>query len=386
MATFVHYMDAHCALGLGLESSVAGVLAAEQPVTELTFDQLRDPVRIPYFELPQDLTGDNLYQHLERVCAQALSGLNPEQRKRTALLLGSSSFDMQVAEACYRDDLTQRGPEQAVPMPIVGYGKLAQRLGDRFGLSLQRHSYSTACTSSANAILYGHRMLAAGLADYALVLGVERLNHTSVLGFHGLALISPTQRMRPFSRERDGLLLGEAVGALLLSRDAPAAGAPRLRLCGGAIGTDNHSLTAANTDGQQLAQVIHAALADSQLSVPELVGVKVHGTASLKNDEAEAAALSTVFGGSLPAAFALKPFVGHTLGASGVLEAALTLGCLAQGKLPANPGVQPDPALAVTLNQAVRAAPKGPYLFNCFAFGGNNNALIISLEGEGNTG
>lgn len=385
MATFIHHMDAHCALGLGLQPSVAGVLAAEQPITELAFDQLRDPVRIPYCALPEDTTGDDLYQHLERVCAGALGGLSAQQRKRTALLLGSSSYDMQVAEAHYRNDLARRGPEQAVPMPIVGYGKLAQRLGDSFGLSLQRHSYSTACTSSANAILYGHRMLAAGLVDYALVLGVERVNHTSVLGFHGLALISPTQRMRPFARERDGLLLGEAVGALLLSRDAPMAGAPRLRLCGGAIGTDNHSLTAANADGQQLAQVIRAALADSQLRAQELVGVKVHGTASLKNDEAEAAALSAVFGGSLPTAFTLKPFIGHTLGASGALETALTLGCLAQGKLPANPGLRPDPKLAVALNQAVQPAPQGPYLFNCFAFGGNNNALIISLEGEGSS-
>lgn len=386
MATFIHHMDAHCALGLGLEPSVDGVLAAKQPVTELAFDQLRDPVRIPYCALPEDTTGDDFYQHLERLCARVLGGLSAQQRKRTALLLGSCSFDMQVAEARYRNDLAQRDPEQAVPMPIVGYGKLARRLGDHFGLSLQRHSYSTACTSSANAILYGHRMLAAGLVDYALVLGVERFNHTSVLGFHGLALISPTQRIRPFARERDGLLLGEAVAALLLSRDAPAEGTPRLRLCGGAIGTDNHSLTAANTDGQQLAQVIRAALADSQLSAQELVGVKAHGTASLKNDEAEAAALSAVFGGTLPTVFALKPFVGHTLGACGALEAALTLGCLSRGKLPANPGVRPDPTLAVTLNQAVRAAPQGPYLFNCFAFGGNNNALIISLEGEGNTG
>src|SRR5690625_8006879 len=86
--------------------------------------------------------------------------------------------------------------------------------------------------------MYGHRLLSAGLADYALVLGVERFNHTSVLGFHGLGLISPTQRMRPFARERDGLLLGEAVGTVLLGRGTPAAGAPRLRLCGGAIGTE----------------------------------------------------------------------------------------------------------------------------------------------------
>src|SRR5690625_7447037 len=124
-----------------------------------------------YWVLPEETCGVDFYQHLERIYARALDVVSAQQRQRTVLLLGCSSFDMQVAEARYRDDLARRGPEQAVPMPIVGYGKLAQHLGNRFGLSQQRHSYSTACTSSANAILYGHRLLSAGLADYALVLG-----------------------------------------------------------------------------------------------------------------------------------------------------------------------------------------------------------------------
>ncbi|MDQ2076983.1 beta-ketoacyl synthase N-terminal-like domain-containing protein [Marinimicrobium sp. ABcell2] len=383
MPTYIHHVDTHCALGRGLEPCVAGLLAAENPLSEIPFDQLRDPVHMPYFALPLDTTEDDFYQQLESLCANAVKGLSAEQRRRTALLLGSSSFDVQVSEQLYRADLARRGNDQAVPMPIVGYGKLAQRIGDKLGLSLQRHSYSTACTSSANAILYGHRLLEAGLVDHALVLGLERFNHTSVLGFYGLGLISPGRAMRPFAQERDGLLLGEAVGLLLLSRETPAAGKPWLRLCGGAIGTDNHSLTAANTDGQQLAQVVQQALADSQIDAQDLVGVKVHGTASLKNDEAEAAALGTVFGGSTPPAFALKPFLGHTLGACGAVETALTLGCLGRGKMPANPGIAPDPVLKVNLAQSVQPAATGPYLFNCFAFGGNNNALVISLDRKG---
>jgi 3-oxoacyl-[acyl-carrier-protein] synthase I len=385
MPTFIHYVDSHCALGRGLKPSVAGVLAAERPVSELAFDQLRDPMRLPYFALPEDTSGHDFYQQLESVCAAALNGLDTAQRRRTALLLGSSSFDVQVSESLYRADLNRRGSEQAVPMPIVGYGKLAKQLGDKFGLSSQRHSYSTACTSSANAILYAHRMLTAGLVDHALVLGLERFNHTSVLGFYGLGLISPGGAMRPFAQDRDGLLLGEAMGLLLLSRDKPASGKPQLRLCGGAIGTDNYSLTAANADGRQLAQVIEQALADSDIAADDLVGIKSHGTASLKNDEAEAAALQRVFNGSTPPAFALKPFIGHTLGACGAVETALTLGCLSRGKMPANPGTELDPTLAVHLTKSVQTAPKGPYLFNCFAFGGNNNALVIDLENAGAT-
>lgn len=384
MITAIRYADARSTLGLSLDDCVANLLAGKiQPGTEQFDDQL-DPVQMPYFSLPikqplRPAPADIIYPYLHSMTLNALdsAGLTTAERKRTGLFLGSSSFDVCVSELQYQVALRGPNPALAVPMPIIGYGKLAYDLGQQLAISVHRYTYSTACTSSANALLYAHRMLLAGVIDHALVVGMEFFNQTTLLGFYGLGLISPSQTMRPFSCGRDGLILGEGCGVLLLSRDTQAS---PIQLCGGAIATDNHSLTAANIDGSSLAAVIEQALANSDVDAKSIAAVKVHGTASLMNDEAEAAGLRRVFGEQLPPTFALKPFCGHTLGASGALEMALTIGCMQKGLLPANPQFESDPELGVSLISDVSPAPTGHYLMNCFAFGGNNNALIVRRE------
>ncbi|PKM30573.1 MAG: beta-ketoacyl synthase [Gammaproteobacteria bacterium HGW-Gammaproteobacteria-11] len=379
--------DAYCALGRGIETCVDQLLAGGVAVGQRQFDGLNEALTLPYFAIPAGSehgsdSGPDLYHMLSQVAGGVLvnSGLDATARQRTAILLGSSSFDVQVSEQRYQADLLQRG-DAAVPMPIVGYGKLADRLANELALSPYRFTYSTACTSSANALLYGQRLISAGLVEHALVIGLEWRNLTSILGFAGLGLLSPTASMRPFQSGRDGLLLGEAIGCVLLSHPQHAAtGAPRL--AGGAIATDNHSLTAANVDGIDLARVIRQALLDSGINSAEIKGIKAHATASLKNDEAESAAIRQVLGDTPPPLFALKPFCGHTLGASGALELALTLGCLARGVLPGNQRVQCDESLGISLLSDTIIAESGYYLLNSFAFGGNNNALVIHHPGS----
>ena len=377
MAVTISAYDAHCALGRGAHECARRLLDGGVEPVHRSFNHLREPLSLPWFAMPGG--EDGLYTTLGDIAGRLLqsTGLTASERRRTAVLLGSSSFDVQVSETRYREDLAHRG-EDAVSMPIVGYGKLANRLADELQLSDCHYTYSTACTSSANALLYGQRLIEAGRVDHALVVGLEWRNHTSILGFQGLGLISPSGAMHPFDSNRDGLILGEGIGAILLSRS----GADHLpRLVGGAIGTDNHSLTAANVDGLQLSRVIERALRDSNIVPADLVAIKAHATASLKNDEAEAAALRRVLGAQLPPVFALKPLCGHTLGASGALELALTLACLAVEQLPVNRGARNDGGLGVHLQREPLPAPAGHYLFNCFAFGGNNNALVIRHPG-----
>ena len=376
----IRFFNASCSLGNNLDSCIDKLLNANnQPVQE-HFPRQRDPVTMPYFALPYEngrpSATDIIYNRLQQMAEEALQAcqFGEAERQRTSLFFGSSSFDVAVSEQQYRQQLDGEHPQDAVPMPIVGYGKLAQSTGQKLRLSPYRFTYSTACTSSANALLYAHRLLQTGAIDHALVMGFEFFNETTLLGFHGLGLISPAAAMQPFAAGRDGLVLGEGCGVILLSRHDPDA---PLQLRGGAVATDNHSLTAANSDGSSLASVINQALDDSNITAADIVAVKVHGTASLMNDEAEAAGLGRIFPQQLPPVFALKPFCGHTLGASGALEMALTLGCLARGVLPANPQAIADPQLGVQLLPASCSAPDGHYLFNCFAFGGNNNALIL---------
>lgn len=379
--------DAYCALGRDVDRCVDQLLAGGVTVGQRQFDQLNEPLTLPYFAIPPVNANDpdnepDVYRSLHQIAANVLAkaGLDNAARQRTAILLGSSSYDVHVSEQLYQDDLPQRG-DAAVPMAVIGYGRLVENLGNELGLSAYRFSYSTACTSSANALLYGQRLISAGLVDHALVIGLEWRNLTSILGFAGLGLLSPSERMRPFERDRDGLLLGEAIGCVLLSHPQQAApNAPRL--AGGAIATDNHSLTAANVDGVELAEVILQALQDSGIESAQIKGIKAHATASLKNDEAESSAIRQVLGDSPPSLFALKPFCGHTLGASGALELALMLGCLARGVLPGNPNAHCDESLGITLLERNITAESGYYLLNCFAFGGNNNVLVVHYPGN----
>jgi len=376
MSSAIGYVAASCALGENLTEAVTNLLAARVAPRPETFTELADPVVMPYFAMRgEERVAEAIYADLLRMAQSALGGLSATARRRTGLFLGSSSFDVNVSESLYRQQLRER--VLAVPMPIVGYGKLAQRLGEQFTLSPHRHTYSTACTSSANALLYAHRMLEAKIIDHALVIGLEFFNATTLLGFHGLGLISPSGTLSPFSRERDGLVLGEGFAVVLLSREEQS----EISLCGGAITTDNHSLTAANADGSSIAAVIERAVADSGVDVTSIVALKAHGTASLMNDEAEAAGLKQLFpDASMPPVLTLKPFCGHTLGACGVLETALLVGCLQRGQIPGNPHAEVDPALAIPLLRETRAAPVGHYLLNCFAFGGNNNALVLRRD------
>ncbi|HEV8492986.1 MAG TPA: beta-ketoacyl synthase N-terminal-like domain-containing protein [Candidatus Angelobacter sp.] len=384
MTASIRYLDARSALGSSLDECVDNLLGGHKPWRWLDFPKLQEPLQLPYFALPESADADatRIYSHLQEMTGKAIAaeGLDEAQRARTGLFIGSSSYDVGVSEANYFQALEQQsfaaGATDALPMGIVGYGKMAERLRAEFKLSPHCYSYSTACTSSANALLYAQRLLAAGLIDNALVIGVEFFNQTTLLGFHSLGLISPSQRLAPFAADRDGLVLGEACALVMLGR--PDAAAPiQLELCGGAIATDNHSLTAAIADGSSLASVMTAALAETGVAAGDIKGIKAHGTASLMNDEAEAAALKQLFAGDLPAVFALKQFCGHTLGACGALELALAAGCLLRNRLPSNPGHQFDPALGVALNIQAGAAADGHYLFNCFAFGGNNNALVL---------
>src|SRR5688572_2395307 len=171
-------------------------------------------------------------------------------------------------------------------------------------------------------------------------MGIELANQTTLAGFSGLQLIAET--LRPFDRRRGGIVLGEGVGALVLSADPGASG---LSLVAGASNGDSYSVTAANPDGSSIAAVQSSTLRQAGLD-PELVrGIKTHGTASPMNDTGEAAGILRVFP-KPPPVCALKPYLGHTLGACGVTELILMAAALERGFFPATPGFEEhDPSL-----------------------------------------
>lgn len=343
---------------------------------------------IPYFPirgLDAPGHGDDeqrLLTTLETCAGEALTaaGIDAKECAQTGLFLGSSSFAIGGAEQQYRKALEQG--DRALALPYQRYGDLARHLSHRFGLAAGEFTFSTACTSSTNALLYAAQAIRSGRMETALVVGVEAYNLTTLLGFDSLQLLSH-RGYHPFDRNRSGLVLGEGVAAIVVTsqgRLTPAKGWEGVSFLGGANGCDPSGLTCSSAES--MARVIQQALADSDTSPEELAVIKAHATGSESNDAAEAMAMQRVFGTQkLPPLTALKGALGHTLGASGVLELTALVPCLKSGSVPPTTGFSEiDPALGCEPIQQPLPFNGGRVLSNCFGFGGNNTSYVLEVD------
>ncbi len=365
-------------LGTGVDAHLAALQHAPT-APQLLQRTLGDTQETVPYKLLHGVPLENIETRLQRsldlAIQQALDAakLSTREQREMALFVGSSSFDISISEHQYQQ--AQQVCGSAIPLGgSPSFGKLADTLRQRYALFGPEFSFNTACTSSANALWYASRLFASGAVRHALVIGVELINDITALGFQGLGLLTPSV-MRPFDAARNGLVLGEAVSAMILGVGEAA----DFRLLGGANLCDTHSMSAANADGSSVARVIQQAMTEASITPTDIGCLKVHGTASLLNDEAEAAGLLQVFT-KVPPVCALKPFLGHTLGACGLTELILMWKSLTASTafLPATPNIGNDTnELGIALNQTCIEPPSGACLLNYFGFGGNNTALIM---------
>ena len=293
-----------------------------------------------------------------------------------ALMVGSGGF-LSVAEA---EIHKQRMANVADSAPIHAPSWAAHQIAAAYGMRGRQFTLTTACSSSANALLLAMEMLDAGLCQRALVVGAEGLCATTLSGFQSLMLLAPAG-CKPFDQHRQGLQLGEAVACLLLE-NASAAPSPLVKgryLSGGANLCDTYHPTSADPSGNIMARVMQQALIQSGITTADVDLIKIHGVGSGDSDSAEATALRQVFGARMPPLTGLKRYVGHTLGASGALETALLSGCLQQNFVPATAGFAAmDADLALTpLRSRVPASGIRHVLMNYFGFGGNYTSLVM---------
>ncbi|MBC3961555.1 beta-ketoacyl-[acyl-carrier-protein] synthase family protein [Pseudomonas simiae] len=248
----------------------------------------------------------------------------------------------------------------------------ANFLADWLQLSGPAYVISTACTSSARALMSAHRLLDLGVCDAVICGGVDSLCKLTLNGFSSLDAVS-NERCNPFSVNRNGINIGEAAVLFLMSKErAPIA------LLGSGASCDAHHISAPEPTGKGALQSMRKALASAQLQ-PEQIGyLNLHGTATQHNDAMESLAVASLFPDGV-ACSSTKPMSGHTLGAAGALEAAFCWLSLAHNRVP--PHVwdgQADPALpALQWAQAAEPLGKRCLMSNSFAFGGNNVSLII---------
>jgi len=235
-------------------------------------------------------------------------------------------------------------------------------------------SLNTACTSAANALLYGARLIRQKVYKKVLVIAYETPSELTLQGFGSLGLNSFSGQYRPFHPERDGLILGEAYAATLLTPEKNSSSCAKL--LGGGSGCDTSNMTSTQIDGSHIHSIAELALKEAGIEAEQIKLVKHHGTGTDNNDLAEAAALERIFPGVSPASCCLKPWLGHTLGACGLAEILLIMYCISN-KLAfpalgyAAEAIIPLPSLPLEL------PPGALVLANFSGFGGNNASLVL---------
>lgn len=368
----------HTCLGRGLNANIDAMFGAlpTPQVTQVRLGEGSEPApTLLLKDAPLENVEQRLWNAIVGVVEEALAaaGLSQADCAETAMLMGSSSVDIPVSEAIYQREL--RDGVEAHPLTAnSSLGELADRVRRHFGFRGGDYTISTACTASANALVYADALVRAGDAKYALVLGVEHFNIITALGFQGLGLLAPNG-MRPFDKGRGGIVLGEGCSALVVGARRDGV---RFHLRGSANLCDIFGMSTANPDGSTVSGVIEMALKSANIAPGDIAGIKSHGTASLLNDEAEAAGMRQVFN-TLPRLCALKPFIGHTFGACGLNELILFTGLVDRGYFPATPGICAEPSdLEITLPQTPQTAEPGVFLLNYFGFGGNNTSLVVA--------
>ena len=293
---------------------------------------------------------------------------------RIGLFIGTSAGGVDISEAAYRD--RNRAVEERLD-PVFDErvassyapAEYLRQVWELEGLCL---AISTACTSAAKVFASAARAIECGWCDAAIVGGVEALCLSTLQGFHSLQLLS-RKPCRPADAGRDGISIGEAAGFAIL--DPGADGSPAL--LGYGESSDAYHMSTPDPEGRGALLAIDGAMRRAGLAPDRIDYINLHGTATQANDRAEDAVVVSRFGTGT-ACSSTKGWTGHTLGAAGIVEAALGLICLEHGLVPRSLNTeQPDPALRAALVMRTERKALRHVLSNSFGFGGSNVSLVL---------
>jgi 3-oxoacyl-[acyl-carrier-protein] synthase-1 len=303
-------------------------------------------------------------------------------RRRVGVFIGTSTAGIMQTELAYRARDAISG---ALP-PSFEYGtthnsfSVADYLRQRCRLEGPALVVSSACASSAKVFGSARRMIEAGLIDAALVGGTDSLCLTTLYGFHSLQLSSAAP-CRPFDAARDGISIGEAAAFVLLERVPKNLDPDAVLLYGVGESSDAYHMSAPHPEGLGAKRAMQAALTAASMEPGDIDYINLHGTGTPSNDRSESQAVTSIFGPTTPCS-STKGATGHTLGASGALEAVISVLAIQNGLMPG--GVHTtriDPHLTAHYIKENRRAPVRRVLSNSFGFGGTNCSLIFGRAG-----
>ncbi|MEU1132338.1 beta-ketoacyl-[acyl-carrier-protein] synthase family protein [Streptomyces sp. NPDC005900] len=382
--------------GVDRETTWAAVLAGrstsarDSELAGLSVDLACRVGKLDHPVLQRDATNlDPVTRFALAATAEALAhaGLDPAvwDGSRVAVVTGGSFGGMSVLDAAVSCQL-KGDPEDVSPYFLPSYlmNMASATIAIRFGATGPSLSAGTACASGATAVGVAGDLLAAGRCDLAIVCGADAaITRLVVTGFAQLRALS-NRASRPFDSARDGFVIAEGAGALVLecSAHAKARGAePLARLLGYGSSTDAHHLVAPHPEGRGAEAAIGAALHDAGLTFTDVGHVNAHGSSTQLNDRVEASLIGRLFPHRPPVTSA-KGSLGHTLGAAGAIEAALTVLTLREGAIPPTAGLdEVDPRIDAGIDVVARSARRQEVrvaISNSFGMGGHNAVSVFA--------
>lgn len=298
---------------------------------------------------------------------------------RIVLVSGTTVGDMDITELCF-DQWEKQGSFEFLQHHDCGNS--TRLMADHFGIFDEVTTLSTACSSAANAIMLGARLLEAGEADLVVAGGTEALTRLHLNGFNSLMILDH-EPCRPFDTTRAGLNLGEGAAFVVLESEEMAQlrkVTPHAYLTGYGNACDAFHQTASSENGEGAYLAMTEALAMAHLSAKDIQYVNAHGTGTPNNDQSESISLKRVFGDEMPMVSSTKSFTGHTTSASGSIETVICILAMQHHFVPANFGWKNPMENGILPTMGTQNVDLENVLCNSFGFGGNDSSLVISLH------
>lgn len=378
------------ALGVGVDSNITALGNGISGISAYP-KILKTGNRLPVGEL--SLTNDELHsmldipqnEHLSRTALLALLAVKEavvsadiDFGKRVGLVSSTSVGGMDLTELFFEDFMQDDSAGRLRNVRMHDCAASTNAIVRYCGINGYTTTISTACSSAANAIISGARLLKHNIVDYAVVGGCDALSAFTVNGFKSLMILDNTF-CRPFDETRAGLNLGEGAGYLVLQRQEET-DSFFCRLSGYANRNDAHHQTASSATGDGAYLAMRDAIEMAGISPLDVDYINAHGTGTGNNDESESAAFVRLFGDKLPPFSSTKAFTGHTLAAAGGIEAVLSVMAIRLGCRYANLNFS-TPISKYGLMPIVRfedGLNVNSVLSNSFGFGGNCTSLLFT--------
>ncbi|MEO6254533.1 MAG: beta-ketoacyl-[acyl-carrier-protein] synthase family protein [Ferruginibacter sp.] len=310
------------------------------------------------------------------------AGIENIKSLRTGFISANSVGGMDKTEKFFTEFIADNNKGKLRDVINHECGSVTELVADALGIKDHISTISTACSSSANAIFFGARLIRNNMLDVVVAGGTDSLTKFTLNGFNTLMIVDE-QFCQPFDENRRGLNLGEGAGYVVLVSDKVAAtlkNKPGIILSGYCNANDAYHQTASSPDGTGSYLAMSGALKKSGLKPGDIDYINLHGTGTQNNDIAEGTAIKRLFEGEYPKMSSTKTFTGHTLGASGGIEAVFSVLALQHGVIFPNLRLQtPMVDLPfVPVREFIKNVEVKHVLSNSFGFGGNCSSLIFS--------